>query len=283
MEEGKIFAFVLMPFAREFDDLYKFGIKEPAEALGIVAERVDEQIYSEGILERIYRQIEIADIVIADMSSQNPNVFYEVGYAHGKQKLCILLTSDPSDIPFDLKHKRHVVYANSIATLKKLLADELRWAITEIDNVRKSRIKVVLKNTSGELEKTKYLAYGTVRFVIDLMNESGSASSEIEAAYFYSTSGWILFQDGRECSSTDSDIPDFKRRHFLVLPLRRLQKNSWAQIKFEAKRILASALRGEELKDSYKLTGRSILRLVTSQGNVDYDLSVDVSIDENPF
>jgi hypothetical protein len=103
MEERPIFAFVLMPFDSAFDDLYRFGIKEPAEQLGIVAERVDEQIYTESILERMYRQIDLADIIIADMSGQNPNVFYEVGYAHARLKLCILLTEKVSDIPFDLK------------------------------------------------------------------------------------------------------------------------------------------------------------------------------------
>jgi hypothetical protein len=36
-----------MPFAREFDDVYKFGIKAIGDELGIIAERVDEQIFSE--------------------------------------------------------------------------------------------------------------------------------------------------------------------------------------------------------------------------------------------
>ena len=53
---------LLMPFEAQFDDLYRFGIKEPAAELGILAQRVDEQIFSEGILERIYRQIWLADI-----------------------------------------------------------------------------------------------------------------------------------------------------------------------------------------------------------------------------
>ncbi len=97
-----------MPFDKAFDDIYKLGIKETATSLGIKAERVDEQMYKEGILDRIYRQIKTADLIIADMSGQNPNVFYEVGYAHAKGKLCILMTNDASDIPFDLKHHRHI-------------------------------------------------------------------------------------------------------------------------------------------------------------------------------
>lgn len=47
--------------------------------------------------------------------------------------------------------------------------------------------------------------------------------------------------------------------------------------------MLAIAREGDELKDSYRVTGRSILRLVTSEGNYDYELSLDVLVDELPF
>lgn len=164
MTDDKIFAFVLMPFHEDFDDIYKLGIKETSSALDIDAERVDEQIYQESILERICLQIEAADIVIADMSGQNPNVFYEVGYAHAKEKLCILLTKQSSDIPFDLKHHRHIVYNGSISKLKKALEEELLWAKSQIENVRKSRVKVKLSNIYGNLEKTKYSAIGEIDF-----------------------------------------------------------------------------------------------------------------------
>jgi nucleoside 2-deoxyribosyltransferase len=281
--ETKIFAFILMPFDTAFDDIYRLGIKETASQFEIKAERVDEQIFQEGILERIYRQIKAADLVIADMSGQNPNVFYEVGYAHALGKLCVLMTNDAADIPFDLKHHRHIVYGDSISKLKERLGEELAWAKNEITNVQASRVKVVLKNTFGNLEKTKYYAKGMVDIKIDLLNESSMPSADIEAIYFYSGKGWTLIQDGRECPSTDSDIPDFTARHFLTPPLRKLHKNSWAQLKFEANKILAWASDGDVLKDSYRVTGRSVVRLVTSEGNFDYELSLDVTVDEIPF
>jgi nucleoside 2-deoxyribosyltransferase len=112
MSGNELFAFVLMPFDEDFDDIYKLGIKETAKTVGIRAERVDEQIYGEAILERIYQQIDIADIIIADMSGKNPNVFYEVGYAHAKKKFCILITDTADNIPFDLKHRRHIIYSS---------------------------------------------------------------------------------------------------------------------------------------------------------------------------
>src|SRR4051812_33507799 len=99
-----------MPFSSEFDDIYKLGIKEAAKECEVLAERLDEQMFSEGMLERIYRQIDAADFIVADLSNRNANVFYELGYAHAKEKTCILLTKNADDIPFDLKHKRHIVY-----------------------------------------------------------------------------------------------------------------------------------------------------------------------------
>lgn len=60
----KLFAFVLMPFGTDSDDIYKLGIKDVAKSLEVIAERVDEQSFSETILERIYRQIDSADFII---------------------------------------------------------------------------------------------------------------------------------------------------------------------------------------------------------------------------
>jgi hypothetical protein len=235
-----------------------FGIKEPAAKLGIRAERVDEQLYQEGILERIYRQIEAADIIIADMSTRNENVFYEVGYAHAREKLCILATSNGDDIPFDLKHRRHIVYS-SINNLAFHITAELEWAKTEIQNVRDSQVKVTLKPTSGSLEKTAYSASGSADLEIDLVNDSETVSQEIAAIYFYSTKDWRVFQNGTECASSDSDLPKFAKRHFLTSPVRSLQRGgTWAQLRFQIRKRLATAYKGEALKDQYNVRGYSV-------------------------
>src|SRR5438046_549250 len=95
----KPFVLVLMPFKREFDDTYTFGIKGAAEEVGAYAERIDEQKFQEGILERIHDQINKADVIVADMTGQNPNVFYEVGYAEALKKVVVLITKSVDDIP----------------------------------------------------------------------------------------------------------------------------------------------------------------------------------------
>jgi len=154
----KPFVFVLMPFNEDFDDIYKLGIKEAAKEVGAYAERVDEQIFNEGILERIFNQISKADVIVADMTGRNPNVFYEVGYAHALGKIVLLLTQKADDIPFDLKHKQHIIYGNGgskIQSLRSELNPKLNWAINESRRKRKedySKIISIYIHTIGASE-----------------------------------------------------------------------------------------------------------------------------------
>jgi hypothetical protein len=160
----KSFVFVLMPFDNEFNDIYKYGIKEISKEVGAFAQRVDEQIFNDGILERIFNQINKADVIVADMTGRNPNVFYEVGYAHALGKIVLLLTQNASDIPFDLKHKRHLVYGNDgskIETLRKALTPSLIWAINESKTNGKlrisNRIVVSIYQNSEDSRGKKYI------------------------------------------------------------------------------------------------------------------------------
>lgn len=130
---SKPFVFVLMPFHEQFDDVYQVGIKEACESINAYCERVDEQIFEERIIDRIYNQIVKADVIVADMTGRNPNVFYEVGYAHALNKRTILLTQRSEDIPFDLKHFPHIVYEGKITELRDKLKKRVAWAVANID------------------------------------------------------------------------------------------------------------------------------------------------------
>lgn len=279
-----MFAFVLMPFDAAFDDIYRLGIKETAEKLGIVAERVDEQIFhKQNILERIYDQIHSADFIISDMTGRNPNVFYETGYAHAKGKICLLLTSNADDIPFDLKHHRHIIYGSSIQNLRQALQKDLEHIKAEVEN-RHSVITLGLARSEGLLKKTKYAARGNVDLYFDMKNNTNSPSPEIEAIYFHTGAGWSFIQDGQECPTTESTKLDYTIQHFIRTPVPRLSAGAWAQIKIAGSKILAYALaEGEVLKNEYRLTGRAIVTLVTADGAFDYPIDIDVQVDEIPF
>jgi nucleoside 2-deoxyribosyltransferase len=58
----------------------------------------------------VWTAINQADIIIADCTNRNPNVFYEVGIAHAMGKQTILMVQTIDDIPFDLRGLRVIEY-----------------------------------------------------------------------------------------------------------------------------------------------------------------------------
>jgi nucleoside 2-deoxyribosyltransferase len=265
----KLFAFVLMPFDSQFDDVYHLGIKAAAEELGITAVRVDEQVFhDEGILERIYNEINKADLIIADMTGKNPNVFYEVGYAHAKGKRCILLTTRVDDIPFDLKHRRHIVYGNSIVHLKDKLKVDMEAFKLELPE-QGNLVTVELAKIEGSLDFTKYSEIANVHIALDFHNRSSKHSAYIETIYFYTGSGWSFNQDNRECPQTGSDIPGYTTRHLIQSPLPRLQKGMWAQVKLVGKKVMRNLKEGEDWEASYRIKGTALVRIVTERAIFD--------------
>ncbi len=154
-------------------------------------------------------------------------MFYEVGYAHAKGKLCILLTSRADHIPFDLKHQRHIVYGISIASVRRDLEKELAWARAELEKRHTSHIKVTLQNSGfaglGNLERTQCHTTARIPFVFDLENRSSDRYINIHAMYFYTSSKWDLYQDDKLCASSaaaETLVDEFKpeRRHFFEPP-----------------------------------------------------------------
>ena len=193
----KPFIFVLMPFDPKFNDIYKFGIKGAASEVGAYADRIDEQIFTEGMLDRIFNQISKADVIVADMTGRNPNVFYEVGYAHALGKTVLLLTQATDDIPFDLKHRQHTVYGGSIDTLKSDLITKLQWAIAEsrkkLNSMAVERFSLSLLGTiiprSGTAEEVPVIG-GTLSIKdfslpFQLRNDSFETASAIRYVYLF--------------------------------------------------------------------------------------------------
>ena len=101
---------------------------------GHTARELTSKKFNDTIINRIYNQIQKADIIISDMTGKNPNVFYETGYAHALKKKVILLVEDKRDIPFDLEHYTHLEYNGNIS---KLIEKLVPWLVWSIDNPEK--------------------------------------------------------------------------------------------------------------------------------------------------
>jgi CheY-like chemotaxis protein len=128
------FAFVCMPFSPKFDDLYQLGIKPVVEAFAFKCVRADKLEHNRGILEVVYDHIATAHLIVADMTGRNPNVYYEVGYAHALGKDVVLLTQRAAELPFDLRGFNHIVYEGRITVLKEKLAQRLKAMLSNGSN-----------------------------------------------------------------------------------------------------------------------------------------------------
>lgn len=159
---------------------------------------MDEQIFVEGMLDRIFNQINKADVIVADMTGKNPNVFYEVGYAHALNKVVLLITQSADDIPFDLKHRQHIVYGGKIDRLRGDLADRIRWAIGEAErrststslermSVRLAGVELPIGLRASSVAEVKGKAPGSiVRLPLHVWNISERGLLEISHLYLFS-------------------------------------------------------------------------------------------------
>jgi hypothetical protein len=118
-------AFIVMQFSSPFNEIYSDVIKKACDDFKIDPLRADE-MYGPGlIIKDISEQILSSQVVIADVTPPNQNVYFEVGFAYGIEKPIILLAEKGTKLPFDLSAFRTLFYENSIAG-KSLFDEGLR-------------------------------------------------------------------------------------------------------------------------------------------------------------
>lgn len=105
------FCFVIMPFKAELHYFYLYLRQHLESVHGLQVERADHRVLTLPLLDKIRDRILEADVVLADMTGRNPNVFYELGLAHAFQKPVVLLTQDDvQDVPSDVRHFEFIRY-----------------------------------------------------------------------------------------------------------------------------------------------------------------------------
>lgn len=124
--------FVITPFNEDFLALYdelKRIFKEDFDFTN--AGDLDNQ---QNILQDIVEGIHQADVIIADLTGLNANVFYELGLAHAINKKVIIITQDLGELPFDIKSYRANEYSLQFNKLPKLIEELKKLLFGAIDN-----------------------------------------------------------------------------------------------------------------------------------------------------
>lgn len=113
---------VMMPFATAFDPVYE-AVRLACGKLRLDVLRVDEIYGPTQIINDVFKTIEQSKLVISDLTGRNPNVLYETGLAHARNRDVVMIVQNEEDVPFDLRHIRYVRYLPNQQGLEKLASD----------------------------------------------------------------------------------------------------------------------------------------------------------------
>ena len=212
----KNLCFVLLPFTPDLKPIYRKIRQVIVLEHNLTCVRGDDMYTAGVVFEDIWNRLQEAQIVIADATGKNPNVFYEMGLAHALGKDVIIITQSVDDIPFDLRHKRVIVYdKEKLETLVlplSLTVKDLKWKPFEINNwleTNKDNIRVGLTSPT-HMEKVYQTPIPAFGRVVGLT--SGTK---------YTIVGYVITDKEYEQNSAEIDIDGFWRIEAIHLGGRR--------------------------------------------------------------
>jgi hypothetical protein len=117
-------AFVIRGFGQkagvDFDRVHKELIGPALREVGADGGTTGEIVEAGNIREDMFRELVNADLVVADISVQNANVFYELGIRHAvRNRATVLIRAQIDDVPFDLLTDRYLHYDPATAAASK--------------------------------------------------------------------------------------------------------------------------------------------------------------------
>lgn len=184
--------FFVAPIGKENDDIRRWSdeilthIIYPAiKPLGYQKPERADHISSPGLITtQIIKRLVDSDLVVADLTNHNPNVFYELAIRHVVQKPVVHLIQEGQEIPFDLKNVRTIFVSTDIAKSKvviKNLREQIKAAekepidYTPVENFTKLRN---LLTDGKRIQSGKVISENEQLF--DLFSEFNSALRGLE-------------------------------------------------------------------------------------------------------
>ena len=130
--------FVIMPFSEsqscteaQWDQIFDELIKPAVEASSYHCRR--SKATRGSLIKAIIQDLDAAWIVLADLTDQNPNVFYELGVRHALRDRTILIAQNPDDIPFDLRSYAYHVYDWQTEDGRNQFVDRITTLLEDVD------------------------------------------------------------------------------------------------------------------------------------------------------
>ncbi len=154
--------FVIQPFDKDkYDKRYKETFSPAIKNAGLEPYRVDNDPSVSIPIDEIQKNIKESRIVFAEITENNPNVWFELGFAIASNKEVILVCSDERKLkfPFDIQHRSIIKYDTSSASSFMYLSEKIEErakALFEKTKVINDLEKNILKDIEGLGEKEQY-------------------------------------------------------------------------------------------------------------------------------
>lgn len=173
--------FVIQPFDKgRYDKRYTDTFEPAIHEAGISPYRIDKDPSVQIPIDDIEQKIRDADICLAEITEDNANVWYELGFAMACGKPVILVCAkDRVKFPFDVQHRTIVHYdtesESDFSKLKQQITNKLTHVLRREENTKKLQIESVTKPRAG-LKDYEIATLASIAAEIDGLDDGISVS-----------------------------------------------------------------------------------------------------------
>lgn len=202
MATGQKQCFVIMPFTapsasndyaeEHFTEVYEDLFVPAVELVGFHAVRADTTQLSRNILADLLAMIESTDVVLCDLSTANPNVLFELGWAFRADKPCVLVKDELTSYIFDLQHTHVTTYQSGLRA--RQVATDIKSISELIGNTAKDETRrwSMAKNLGLELNlqlQEEATGDSSTAALLDVREELRQLRSRLEDVLVLQASG----------------------------------------------------------------------------------------------
>jgi CheY-like chemotaxis protein len=119
------FVFVAMPFSGRVDALYKSAVAPAIQDLGYQCVRMDEVTHNRESYVEMIEHLKTCKLVICLADDANPNVYYEVGYAHSLGKEVLIVAEHMNELRFDVRGRYAIAYGKNLKAVRAQLVERI--------------------------------------------------------------------------------------------------------------------------------------------------------------
>jgi hypothetical protein len=120
--------FVITSFARDMEPAFE-AVVAAAGKVGLRAERVKDSKGDYRITDRMLAMIRSARLIVADLTHERPNVYFELGYARGLGKTIVTIMREGTEVHFDVQDWNYIEYIDS-RPLERALIERFEFELS---------------------------------------------------------------------------------------------------------------------------------------------------------